>query len=75
MQCNISLLLDIHGDSGLPYYTHLNTLTNPIFIYFPRQAMMTFCYLVIITNTYRNRSRIFPENNVAISDSLTINIR
>ena len=45
----------IYIDSGLPYYTCLNILTNQIFIYFPQHAMMMFCFIVIITYTYRNR--------------------
>ena len=35
LQCNISLPHDIYCDSGLPYYTRLNTLTKHIFILCP----------------------------------------
>ena len=44
-----------HWDSGLPKYNHLNTLTNKILIHSPRYAMMIFCSLAIVLDTYRNK--------------------
>ena len=51
LQNNISLHHDIYCDPGLPYYTHLFTLTNHNFL-FSLNAMMMFCSLVIITSAH-----------------------